>query len=296
MKSINKFLVNEATGEYPELDRISESFWKTLFLGFKERSQIFDYKEYPKETALISSAASGIKFVVRVVPSMERNAFVIPGIDASDFSDWNKRANKWKRANRIFFLNIPPMAFVYLTSIDRLLKLKNYQLVETSNGKKKFAFKESDLTINVFATYGLLQHLSKGARTAIYLHELGHWIDAAKNIPVQMIKDDKERIYYWHKTMLSRVANMRYEELEADNYARIAGYGKELIEGLNQLIEPRDHVTWLTKINDSEIAAAVEADNRLEAEHNKFRIDQYPSIEKRKQELEKNDKSEKKSS
>ncbi len=285
--SVSDNIVTESVGEYPEFDKISKSFWRTLFLGFREQSSLFKYKEYSKESKMISEIVSGVKIIVRAIPQMERNAFVIPGIDASDEKEWMKRAKEWAKANKLYFLNIPPFAFMYLAAIDKLKKMRNYKLVNGKNGKKKFVFSKTDLVINIFVTYGVLQHMDADSRIGIYLHELGHWIDAAKNIPIKMIQDDSEKIFYAHKAMMERVANTRYQEFEADNYAKIAGYGPELIKALDQLIEVRTHATWITRISDNEMAAAVHADNQMEAAKNKWRIDQYPSIQKRKEELEK---------
>tara|TARA_R110000824_G_scaffold211083_3_gene397072 strand:+ start:93 stop:986 length:894 start_codon:yes stop_codon:yes gene_type:complete len=278
-------LIRESEGEYPDLDRQVASWWKSTVSMYKDnRTSLFKLKEYPKETAMVQKVVSGPKIIVRAFSGSDRNAFVIPGI-APENMNVRKAYNEWVNQHDgkydPDYSYIPPMCYQMMKAMEDLMAMRKYKLAPAANGKRRIVFRKMDLTINIFVTAGTLTHMSPESRMGIYLHELGHWVDAAEKIPKQMLEDpQRERIYFAFNQMHAR-HNTRYQEFDADNFAKKMGYGEELATGLGQLVDRRKNVHFFARLNDSNMKIAVDADNRHEEKGKKFNTRGYPSIERR---------------
>ena len=283
----------ESEGEYPELDKQVASWWRSTIANFKDSCRsLFNHKELPKETQMISNIVSGVKIIVRGIADSGRRSFIMPGILPNDMDNWITNYEEWRHKHLAGLFDsdydsIPPLCYMAMNSIKNLKNMSNYKLIPDKNGKKKIVFPKSDLEINIFITHGFLTSASPEARMGIYLHELGHWIDAAAKIPKQMLLDpDREKIYYAFYQMGQRV-NARYQEYAADDFAKQMGYGEELAKGLDQIADVRKNVHWMARFDDWFIKQIVHADNEFEEKGKKYDTGEYPSFERRKEWLRK---------
>ena len=75
----------------------------------------------------------------------------------------------------------------------------------------------------------------------------------------------------------------RYQELNADKFAKDLGYGPELISGLESFSRKRKHVSWIYKFGDWLMRNAIEAQNRGEERGDPMYVDAatYPSMKTR---------------
>ena len=281
-------VINEAIGEYPELDKRIASFWKSTFDGIKGVfTPLFKNPVFPKETKMVQNVVRGPKIIVRATPSTARNAFVIPGLIPTDFN-YIPAMRKWKKDHKAKLFDnqydtIPPWCFMMMNSISHLKGMRKFKLTPDKNGKKKIIFPSSDIQINIFVTRGTLTHMDPDSRMGIYLHELGHWVDAAAKIPKQLLIDpEREKIYAAYSMMAQR-ANTRYQEFDADDFAKQMGYGNELAKGLDQLIDKRAKIHFMAKLDDWMMRSMVEWDNKFEEQGKKFDTLDYPSIQRRKE-------------
>jgi len=241
--------INEAYGEFPELDAKMKSFWQNLIPRFN----IFKLSKTPvvkKDTDMLKKLFVNLDCEVHLVADKERNAFTIPGRD-----DIKEHSFMKLMSNRY-------LGEQYL----KLAKIPFQDIKPGSNGKVIFPSQAKSVDkLIIFATWGLLTHLEPEERIAIYLHEIGHWAYAARMVPRQMLMNSVEatgdavdpasgaRVFSYNAQLLANVMMTylrRYNEYESDLYAYKGGYGEQLKSGLDKLVDRRKNIDWLTRLSD----------------------------------------------
>lgn len=289
----------ESYGEYPEYDKILNSFFggfKIFWHQLKATFTIFkSCKELPKETNLINSVIKGLNIKVYAYPDGDQNAFVIPGFYVGADKNYDKLLDKYHKKFPLHDLDNPMCLgsdfFDILLSnqLSQFVNMRKFQIKNDpkNKGKKIAIFRNVDTPVSIFVTYGLLQNAKPEQRLGIYLHEFGHWVDAAKNIPEEIIRrPDEESCYLaWVQTYQRFVT--RYQELAADRFAKILGYGHELSKAFDSLINVRKNVIWYRKIGDWFGKRFLKEMDKKE-ERGETNVYNYPSMKTRKKYLEDN--------
>lgn len=284
--------INESVGEYEDYDKIIKNWftgkfklwWHNTKMNFKGYSSL---KVLPKESKLISHILKGLNITVHAYPDADRNAFVIPGYYVgceNDLEDlYNDYVKKYKKHR---YLVGGFMQLLLSKQLGQLIKMRKFNVVNdpTAKGKKCAVFKDITTPISIFVTYGMLNDATPEQRVGIYLHEIGHWIDSAKTLPDFILKHPNEESYQLYYTMVLKRYVTRYEELEADKFAKILGYGEELSSALDQIVSVRKQASWIYRIGDRMLKSCVETQNQNEEEGWTTPMD-YPSMQTRKKYL-----------
>lgn len=285
----------ESVGEYKDIDDSLRHWWGAFSLWRKRSKANFTFfkscKKLPKESKAIKHILNGLDINVYAYPDADRNSFVIPGYYVGSDEDYYRLYMEYEKkyphhASTYDSLKGDFFSVLLSSQLEQLLRMRKFKIINDPKrkGKKIAIFKNVTTPISVFATYGLLQHATLEERVGIYLHEIGHWVDCAKNIPEFIIKHpDTESCYLFWTNIVKRYCT-RYEELEADRFAKIMGYGEELIAGLDSLITPRKQISWIYKIGDSMMRTNAQIHNDLERE-GRTTVTSYPSFETRKRYL-----------
>ena len=283
----------ESVGEYPEIDK-NLSHWYGGFKRFWLRTKMYNSffkscKEFPKETALIKNVIVGLNIRVYAVPFSDRNAFVIPGFyvgcdDNVDelYKEYRKTYSKHDLSNP-FCVGNDFMSVLMSSQLKQLIKMRKFSYANDPKkpGKKKIFFKDVTTPISVFVTYGMLNNATPDERIGIYLHEIGHWVDAALSIPSHVINHpDKESIFLYSQQCFERYCT-RYQELTADKFAKDLGYGPELIKGLQSLSSIRKQISWVHRFGDWLQKCAIESQNQSEENGTTVSAADYPSMKTR---------------
>ena len=292
MSNLNPLL--ESYGEYPEYDDMLNSWFFSLKLWWHEVKQNFTFfkscKVLSKETAIVNSVIKGLNIKVHAYADSDRNAFVIPGFYVGCEKDIKQMAEKHfdQYPKHIGWgINDSFMAILMSQQLQQLVNMRKFKVSNDpkNKGKKIITFKNVTTPISVFATYGLLQSATPEQRKAIYLHEIGHWVDCAKNIPEMILKrPEKESCFLYYLNCLERFGKTRYQELEADAFAKMLGYGPELISALDGLVSVRKQVALRHRIGDWMSKCAIEAFDKDEENGMTTSMD-YPSMKTRKEYL-----------
>lgn len=285
--------INESIGEYEDIDKSLKHWWGAFGLWWKRCQANFTFfkscKELPKESLMIQNILKGLNVQVYAYPDADRNAFVIPGYYVgcdNNYEDLMEQYMDKYPTHSSFGMGGDFMSILLSSQLKQLLLMRKFNITNDPKrkGKKIAIFKNVKTPISVFVTYGLIQHATPQERIGIYLHEIGHWVDCAKNIPEFIIKHpDKESCYLYWNNIVKRFCT-RYEELEADRFAKILGYGPELIKGLDSLLSKRKQISWIYKISDLMIKSNVQIHNDME-KRGETSVMNYPSIETRKKYL-----------
>lgn len=288
--------LKESVGEYEDIDSMMASWlgslriwWHNVKLGFKGFSSL---KELPKESTMVRNVLRGLNISVFAFPEADRNAFVIPGYYIGCEKDYKEIQGEYfeKYRNHSYYgLGGDFMTMLLSRQLKQLLLMRNYKVTNDpkNKGKKIAIFKKVSTPISVFVTYGMLNDATPEQRVGIYLHEVGHWIDSAKSIPKMIIeRPETESCYLYYTNVLKRFVT-RYEELEADRFAKTLGYGLELASALDQIVSVRKQVSWIYWLGDHMLKSAVRAHDEME-EEGLIGPDQYPSMLTRKRYLKDN--------
>lgn len=284
-------VVFESLGEYKEYDEILQSSWKTWKLKFdreKAANHLFhNLKELPKETARILKVCRGVDIKVYAYPDHEMNAFVIPGFYIGVIDD------KWpmiKKMDQMYRKNWVVRNFWELlmaTQVESVLAMKKYTI---NKSNRTVTFLDKNISrVSIFVTYGMLTFATPEQRLGVYLHELGHWVDAAKHIPFHMERHLNHERIFWASTQLIQRYVTRYSELEADKFAKDVGYGPELSSALGSFGEfNTDGMSWIVKFHKKAVKNAIETHNDYE-DRGALDVTHYPSTKQRQKYLQDND-------
>lgn len=289
-----KFLY-ESVGEYPEIDDNLSHWYGGFKLWWARTKALFSWfnncKELPKETELIKNVILGLNIKVYAYPDADRNAFVIPGFYVGADKNADELMTEYKKKYPKHDLRDPFCVgndfFSVLMScqLKQLILMRKFSYTNDPKrpGKKKIIFKGVTTPISVFVTYGMLNFASPEERLAIYLHEIGHWVDAALTIPSHVISHpDKESIFMASNMMYQRYCT-RYQELRADKFAKDLGYGEELAKSLENFSTVRKNISWIYRFGDWLMKCAIKAQNEGEDRGDITYVDaaNYPSIKTR---------------
>ena len=284
----------ESLGEYPDIDELLAHWYNGIRIWWRKLKATFgglgNSVELPKESAMVCNILKGLNIKVYAFPDADQNAFVIPGYYVGS----EKQAKELYKEYRKRFPNHSIVSeyrtdfYTWLLSkqLDQLLLLRKFNISNDSKnpGKKIATFKNVTTPISIFVTYGLLNNATKEQRTGIYLHEFGHWIDTAKNIPQSIIdRPETESCYLYYTNCLKRWVT-RYEELEADKFAKILGYGEELAQALDGIINVRKQISWIYRFGDWMMKKNAAEHNAMEKAGETTPMD-YPSMDTRKKYL-----------
>ncbi len=203
--------------------------------GFKDIDSNFEFRKNIKfldrETQLIRTIVKGLDVSVYGVQGKEVNSFVIPGYYAGLEIEKKKMAEEmiqqFARNNvRKNFWDV-----LLSTQVESVYAMRNYSINSSAH---TVTFRGSNLSkISIFVTSATLVYLTPEQRCGIYLHEIGHWVDVAKRMPYEMIKNvDHERMYFLQQ-QISKYYTTRYNEFAADRFVKEIGYGEYLVSALN---------------------------------------------------------------
>lgn len=291
--------LSESIGEYPEIDNDLSHWYAGFKMWWARTKAMFTFfnncKELPKETKLINEVISGLNITVYAFPSPDRNAFVIPGFYVGANKNTNELYKEYKKKYPSHDLSNPYcigrdfFSVLMVSQLKQLILMRKFSYTKDPKrpGKKRIIFKNVTTPISVFITYGMLNNATPEQRTAIYLHEIGHWVDAALSIPTYVINHpDKESIFLASNMTYQRYCT-RYQELTADKFAKDLGYGEELASGLDSLVEVRKNISIIHRFGDWLLKNAVAQQNKAEKEGDQryTTANSYPSIDTRKRYL-----------
>lgn len=290
--------INESIGEYEDIDNSLKNWWGVFNLWWKKVKSDFTFfkscKELPKESKMVQNVLKGLNINVYAYPIADRNAFVIPGYYVGCDENYKELMAEYSKRyplhSNFSYLKGDFMTVLLSSQLKQLLLMRKFKISNDPKrkGKKIAIFNKVTTPITIFVTYGMIQHATPEERLGVYLHEIGHWIDCAKNIPEFIVKHpERESCYLYWNNVIKRFCT-RYEELEADRFAKILGYGPELINGLDSLITPRKQISLIYKIGDLMIKSNVYMHNQMEREGNTD-VTYYPSFETRKRYLKEKD-------
>lgn len=297
MKNINPLFLAESFGEYPEYDKILNSFFGGCKIWWHQCQANFTFfkscKELPKESNLINSVIKGLNIKVYAYPDGDQNAFVIPGFYVGADENYDMLVEKYHKRFPKHDLNDPFciggdfFSILLSSQLSQLVNMRKFTITNDSKnpGKKIAIFKNISTPISIFSTYGLLQNADIKHRLGIYLHEFGHWIDAAKHIPDEIIRRPEQESCFLYLTQAYQRFVTRYEELAADRFAKELGYGKELSEAFDDLINVRKNVIWYRKFGDWMAKKTLKQMDEDE-ENGYTDVYNYPSMSTRKKYLE----------
>lgn len=283
----------ESYGEYPEIDKIFESSWQSFKLKFQFAklaiSEFKNAKIAQKETDLINDVVKGIKNLnVYQVPSYDINAFVIPGFYVGIQKDKESYIKMKKKQAQKFSSYVSDWDIMMESQIDAVKKFKNFSI---NKRNRIVTFKNNSSPVSIFSTYGTLSFLTPEQRVAIYLHEIGHWVDTAQNMPKIMFEEgmEKEKIFWIQHQELSRYST-RYQELAADRFCKMVGYGKELSEAFDQFgkTDKKRNLALLVRYQNYMIRTALKEQEQRESDYT--HIQMYPTIKQRQEYLKDNNK------
>lgn len=272
----NKYLqvaniLNEAYGEFPDLDKKMKSFFGAFKVPFQ--NLFTNSKPVELDNKLVKQKFKNIDVQILAFKSKDRNCFTIPGL--TDYKN----------------MTLLKLLFMQNQVIDyKPLAKLNINGVKPGKSKGEVIFPSNNVKITIFATWGLLTHSTPEQRLAIYLHEIGHWNYLAKMMPRQFHLDDGEMNYVnmYYLNLAIGTYLRRYNEYESDLFAAKSGYGDFLESALDSLLDKRKNVDWLTKLKDGLTRMAM-------ADWEKWdeKTDSYPTMTDRKKNLQKwkNDKS-----
>lgn len=291
-----KFLI-ESIGEYPEIDDDLSHWYKGFKIWWAKTKANFSFfntcKELPKETKLIRDIVKGLNISVYAYPDSDRNAFVIPGFyvgadknAAELYKEYRKKYPHHLMVNP-FCIGHDFFSVLMVNQLKQLVLMRKFSYTNDSKrpGKRKIIFKNVTTPISVFVTYGMLNNATPEERTAVYLHEIGHWIDAALSLPSWVMKHpDKESIFLYSNMIYQRYCT-RYQELNADKFAKDLGYGEELATALDSLVGIRKNISIIYRFGDWLCKNAVAAQNEDETYGIGVSASNYPSMRTRKRYL-----------
>lgn len=288
MDHFRKRIFYESLGEYKEYDEILKSSWKVIKLGWERTKAVWstfrNLKYLPKESAMLNKVIQGCDISVYAFPEADINAFVIPGFYVGVDKDNAKATEKLiKYYNKKGSYAYSYFEMILASQVEAVNQLKHYT-INPSNRTVRFKTNKP-VKISVFTTYGCLSHLTPQQRLGIYMHEVGHWVDTAKQIPALMLKHlDTERIFFYTHNIAIRYST-RYSELAADNFAKEVGYGKELKSALGTFGNiDTSGFSYMVRFNNWLMKSAIKADNDAEDSGNKY-VGEYPSIKRRQEYL-----------
>ncbi len=251
-------------------------------------------KELPKESSMVKEVIVGLNIKVYAVPDADRNAFVIPGfyVGADENADaiymeYRKKYPKHDLSNP-FCVGHDFFSVLISSQLKQLIQMRKftYQNDPKRPGKKKIYFKNVTTPISVFVTYGMLNNATPEERLGVYLHEIGHWVDAALTIPSHVIQHpDRESIFLASNMMYQRYCT-RYQELRADKFAKDLGYGPELSRGLDSITNIRKQISWIYRFGDWMLKRALKDMDEYEEKGIYNSTVNYPSMKTRKDYLE----------
>lgn len=235
MNYFYKSAIRESLGEYPEIDDIFKNSLKYIINGFDKIENEFSFirkvKILPKDTMMIRNIVRGLDISIYLCPGNSVNTFVIPGYYAGLENE--KRRLAYQMIKQFSRRSVKKSFWDMLiaTQVESVYALRNYTV---NPYNRTVIFRGDNLSkVTIFTTGATLVFMSPEQRCAVYLHELGHWVDAAKKMPSEMIKNaDAERLYFLQQ-IAAKYYTTRYNEFAADKFVKEVGYEKELISALN---------------------------------------------------------------
>ena len=284
----------ESAGEYPDIDDLLNHWYNIFRISWRKFKATFgglgNSKELPKESAMVCNILKGLNIKVYAYPDSDRNAFVIPGYYVGSEKQAKELYKEYRKRfpNHSLFSIYRGDFYTWLLSkqLDQLLLMRKFNITDDPKhkGKKIAVFKNVTTPISIFTTYGMLNHATPEERVAVYLHEFGHWIDTARSIPQAIIdRPETESCYLFYTNCIKRWVT-RYEELEADKFAKTLGYGEELAQALDGLVSVRKQISWIYRWGDYMIKKSVAEHNAMEKAGETTPM-YYPSMDTRKKYL-----------
>jgi len=167
---------------------------------------------------------------------------------------------------------------------------KNSSLLKKAknvNGVIVFPSELKKLKILSFLSKGLMQQLKEEERTAILLHEIGHWVNMEPFIHKSLATALSPIARYFPflnlPILIGTIVFNRKSEWKADAFAKQVGYGNQLANALENItINTRKDAQFFQKINDYIIKFMTHISNVIDVF---LPISPYPSIKKRTNEL-----------
>jgi len=281
MSDIYKKLLIESTGlieasfrsqGYQEFNRDVQDLFPVIFNTIKGNIQLFVpvfMNRMKQEEKVQNERIKNLNLEIRINSMAARNAYTYPAIsDTTSATLLNTLVAPF--APVIMVLN----GFKFLSENSQTM-----EEVENKGGLVVFPSKLNKMKVLTFETKGLLQALREEERTAILLHEIGHWarIDPfVKMLSFSMLALIPPITIF---CLIGIVAMSRSKEWEADAFAKKCGYGEQLANALENIsVNRRQDVNFFLKIGDMFLKIMAHINNVID---HILPIHAYPSIAKR---------------
>jgi Zn-dependent protease with chaperone function len=290
MKVINEFLQDgdiqlcqllEAVGEYKDLDEQMSKFFPSIWNDLKGIFQMY----FPiassinsKETQMLTSKIKGLDLEVRINASAGRNAWTLPAVESTG------------GATALMVTGPVGLLFFILNGMTKMSKFSNQMFTQTKILPNKVVkFPELPVKFLVFETKGMLQDMAPEQRTAVILHELGHWSYIAPVLQsstaqlISLVRIFPAAAPVALPFLIASIAYSREAEWKADSFAKKFGYAKELSDALQQIgLTVRQDVSWYNQVGDWITKLIMTIQNAVDLF---LPIMGHPSIKRRKEAL-----------
>ncbi|MBT3298857.1 M48 family metalloprotease [archaeon] len=230
--------LSEETLKVKTTDETIKQFFPSLWNGIKGDIQsIFPIvtKKSNKDTRQFNRIVKNLETNIHGMSHTQPNAYTLPGI-----------GNKYHAQVSMF---IPPVwllsAIIQLSRSQLKAKVVKNKIIFNNNAKIKMLLWQSKGIIDILGS-------ESRALNAVYLHEIGHWVNYKPVIGAAIMNIMKKLVPALAVVFIVlNIVYARAAEWQADRFAKEVGYGDDLALALTKIgYTVRKDATVLVKIGD----------------------------------------------
>jgi len=260
-----------------------------------------------EEEKMLSTRLRNLNIEVRLNNDYSRNAWTVPFMKSLFHVQAATSAGHYVPfGDEVSFL------YMLIQSLIKRKDIKNLTNIKVIKKNKTVIFPSSDVKFLAFETKGLYTDMDDGERTAILLHEVGHWITFSslrKAVVFDSFANYLERAFrtvsfsdilrnpatavaaisVTHElpllltiaTILLGVLTIffvRQAEWKSDAFAKHCGYAPELISAFEKFSTVREYANWIVKTGDYITKIFIFVQNYIDRV---FPVFSHPSIKRR---------------